>query len=205
MVFVLVLIWPIVKRLTRNQLTWIFLIISIACEVLFSVIHLSDNIYRLLSVRYLFIIPLALSWVNEGVVLTKSNTILSIISIVAVLFFSMSSLNLEPFFFQTGWATHRWICYFYLPTILTYLLWILSLKICRFEYFYSFIKMIGKSSYEIYLLQMFVFVLFPADGMEYISTSLVRIPLRVILTFSISIIGGIILNKYIQKKTVVHK
>lgn len=196
---ILVLIWSFVKKLSRIQLTWAFLSLSIGCEVLFSLIQLPDSIYRLLAVRYLFLIPLSLIWIETGVVLTFKNVALSIISIGAVIFFSFSKMDLEPLFYNTGWATHRWICYFYLPILLTYLLWLLFKWLNKYQLLSSIIQQIANSSYEIYLIQMLVFVLVPASRLNFIQSAYVRISIWILLTFTLSITGGLLFNRFEQR------
>lgn len=196
---ILVLIWPLVQKLTRKQLTIILLILSIGCEVLFSLIDLPDFIYRLLAVRYLFLVPLAFIWIEEGVVLNVKNVILSIVSIFAVIFFRFFKFDLEPFFYNTGWATHRWICYFYLPILLTYVLYLLFKLISKSECLSKMINKVAKSSYEIFLIQMIVFVFCPIDRLSFIQSSLFRLPIWMLLTFVLSIIGGIMMNWIMQK------
>ena len=195
----LVWIWPLVKKLARIQLTCLFLFLSIGCEILFSVINLPDFVYRLLAIRYLFLIPLALVWIDKGVELNVKNVALSVVSIASVVFFSFSNLNLEPFFYQTGWATHRWICYFYLPILLTNVLWIVFNQVKRVDMISSAIKEVARCSYEIYLAQMLVFVVFPMSRLSFIQSSYIRLPIWMILTFAISILGGILLNRAEQR------
>lgn len=197
---VLVLIWPLVKVFSRKQLTWFFLLLSVGFEILFSIVHLPDNIYRLLAVRYLFLIPLALLWVNEGVVLSTKNVILSFISIGAVLFFAYFKVDLEPVFFNTGWSFHRWPCYYYLPILFTYLMWVIYKRICDLGKTTSIIKIIARSSYEIYLIQMIVFSLLTYNQFIFIRNDYLRLFIWITTTFSISIIGGILFRILIDNK-----
>lgn len=198
MAFILVLLFPLVKKLSRLQLLLYVLLFSVGCEVLFSLIDLPDAIYRLLAFRYLFLIPLAFYWIDNDVKINTFNVLLSVISIVAVIFFSFSDVDLEPLFYNTGWKTHRWICYFYLPILLTYVLWGLYNILKEKKWLFSIIKEIAKSSYEIYLVQMMVFVLVPINRLIFIQSDLIRTPIWIILTFVLSITGGIILNKIVQ-------
>ena len=158
-----------------------------------------------MAIRYLFLIPLTLRWINEGVVLNAKNIALSLMSIIAVLFFSYSHFNLEPFFYQTSWATHRWICYFYLPTLLTYALWLVFNRIRRTEWIISVVKELAKSSYEIFLAQMLVFVVLPYKCFDCIQSIMLSLPLWMITTFVLSITGGIALNRLTQKVLLVKK
>ena len=202
MAFILVWIWPLIMKLTRKQLTLVFLLFSIGCEILFSVVNFPDSVYRLLAVRYLFLIPLAMIWVNEGVVLNFKRVFLSILSVSAVIFFCYTKYDLEPFFYNTAWSFHRWICYFYLPILLTWLLWKLYIYIYIYmknnEKMMIVCKNIAKCSYEIYLVQMMVFIMLPGC-VSFIHIDMVRIPLWMLLSLSFSIIGGIVLNKILQR------
>jgi hypothetical protein len=127
------------------------------------------------------------------------SVLLSIVSIGAVIFFSYTSYNLEPLFYQTGWAFHRWICYFYIPILLTYVLWLVYNPIKKLEKLSIAIKEIAKCSYEIYLFQMLVFVVLPSSRLNFIQSIYLRLPLWIILTFVISIVGGILLNRILPK------
>lgn len=195
MALILVIVWPLFLKLGRRKLIWLCLLFSVGCEILFSLIDLPDTIYELLAVRYLFLIPLAIPWINEGVVLNRENVVLSIISIGAVVFFSFTKVDLEPIFFNTGWATHRWICYFYLPVLLTYALWLGFKIIRRSSVLFALVKTVANSSYEIYLIQMFVFVFLPYSTFDFISNTFVRLSIWMVLTFALSLLGGIILNR----------
>lgn len=205
MAIIFVLIWPLVKKLTLSQLTLVFLLFSVGCEVLFSVINLPDAVYRLLAVRYVFLIPLAYGWVKQGVVLNVKSIALSLISIAAVVFFSYNETNLEPFFYNTGWTTHRWICYFYIPVLLTYLLWLLFNRMRNVNWVSSIVKELARSSYEIFCVQMLVFVVLPITRFTFIQSTLVRVPVWMILTFALSVVGGVSFNRLLQKVFVVQR
>ena len=193
------ILWPLVKRFSHNQLTFFFVALSIGFEILFSIIHLPDSIYRLLAVRYLFLIPLAQLWINDGVVLNKKNVILSLLSIGAVLFFAYNRFDLEPLFFNTGWSYHRWPCYYYLPILLTYLLWTVYKRINNYSIASSVIRVIATSSYEIYLIQMVVFSLITNDLFLFIRNGYLRLFIWIATTFSLSIVGGILYRRLIDK------
>lgn len=196
--FLLALIWPLTQKLTRNQLLLLFIIISVCGEILFSLIKLPDYIYRLLAFRYLFIIPLALIWVDEGVVLDGKNIVLSILSIASVFLLGISSNVFEPFIYNTTWTTHRWMCYYYLPIFLTYFLWVILKLIGRTKRLLHTVQIIAKSSYDIFLIQMLVFWFIPEQRMSFINSLVLRSSIWMILTFLLSIIGGLLLNQIRQ-------
>ena len=152
--FLLVIIWPWLNRLTLKQSLYAFLIVSVGFEILFSAINCPEALYRLLCTRYLFLVPLALIWVRKGVVLNWKTILLSLLSISAVLFFVFTNFDLEPIFFNTKWKFHRWICYFYLPFLMTYVLYLVWIKIKSINWIDNLIKWAATRSYEIFLAQM---------------------------------------------------
>ena len=191
--FLLVILWQWLKQLSLNQALIAFLILSICFEVLFSIINLPDKIYRLLCVRYLFLIPLGIMWIKKGVLLNKKNVLLSILSIIAVLFFAFTNYDLEPFFFNTGWKTHRWLCYFYLPTLLTYGLYLIWERIKQLQIVEKVVKWTAARSYEIFLSQMAVLVCLSFAVFSMVLDGIVGFSIWAIIVFSLSLfLGGVI-------------
>ena len=151
-----------------------FLIISIGFELLFSVVNLPDWLYRLLCVRYLFLIPLGMIWIEKGAEINWKTILLSVLSIVAVLFFVFTEYNLEPFFYNTGWEFHRWICYFYLPFLLTYGLYLMWNKIKTSNWIENATKWTAARSYEIFLAQMAVLACFSVSFLTFVPNNIIR-------------------------------
>lgn len=89
---------------------------------------------------------------TNGIGMNRWRWGMSVTSIIALLVFTYVKPNLEPLFFETGWSRHRWICYPYAAYLLLWLVHCvyktLSQKVVRY------INMIGKASYEIFLVQM---------------------------------------------------
>ncbi len=188
--FLLVLLWPWFRRLSLNQALGFFLIISVGFEYIFSVIDCPDWLYRLLCVRYLFLIPLGMIWIEKGVELNWKTIVPSVLSIIAVLFFVFTKYDLEPFFYNTGWATHRWICYFYIPYLLTYGLYIVWERTKVSPFVEQTTKWLATRSYEIFLAQMAVLVCLSYDYFECISNHLIRFVAWALLAFALSLIMG---------------
>lgn len=189
----LVVLWPWLKKLSIRQALCIFLAISVCFEILFSVISLPDWVYRLLCVRYLFLMPLGMVWIEKGVEINWKTTALSVLSIVAVLFFVFTKYDLEPFFYNTGWEIHRWICYSHLPFLLTYCLFLIWNKIKKSSWIENAIKWTAARSYEIFLAQMVVFACFSASALAFLSNSHIRFATWAIASFIFSLlIGGLI-------------
>lgn len=167
--------------------------VSVGFEVLFSVIDFPGWLYRLLCIRYLFLIPLGMIWIEKGVVLNWKTIVLSVLSIVAVLFFVFTKYDLEPFFYKTGWKTHRWICYFYLPFLLTYGLSLAWNMFKRMTWIENSTKWIAARSYEIFLAQMAVFACFSVSVLAFVSNSLIRFAIWASVCFFFSLLlGGLI-------------
>ena len=158
-------------------------------EILFSFIDLPDGIYRLLSVRYF----LGWMWVKEGIIINWKSITLSFISLLSIIYFEYFSTNEEPWFFSTGWKFHRWPCYYYTAVLGVYLLNIIFQTIKNNEFIKKWIGYLATCSYEIFLVQMAVCSLLPQ--LSFIPSTMLRIGIRIILIFSISILGGIMVNK----------
>ena len=193
MAILLVAIWPWLMKRTIKQALLSFLIISVGFEVLFSIINLPEWIYRLLCVRYLFLIPLGMIWIEKGVELNRKAVLLSLLSIAAVLFFVFTNHDCEPLFYNTGWKTHRWICYFYLPSLLTYGLFLVWEKVKQSNCVENAVRWVATRSYEIFLAQMAVFACFSISALSFASGGLVRFAIWALLTFICSLLlGGLI-------------
>lgn len=191
--FLLVIIWSWLRRLSLNQaLVW-FLIFSLGFEILCSVIDCPEWLYRLLCVRYLFLIPLGMIWIEKGVTINRNTVIISFLSIVAVLFFMFTNYDLEPFFFNTGWKTHRWICYFYLPILLTYVLYLVWNSMKENPVIEKAVKWTAARSYEIFLSQMAVLVCLPFAYLSVLLKGLVGFSIWAVLVLTLSLFfGGVI-------------
>ena len=195
---ILPLMWPFIINASKRVLFFAFLTVSIAFEVYFSIIDFSDSIYRLLAVRYLFLIYLAYNlWVKGDVIISRKTILWSSVSIAFVLFFVFTDYDLEPFFFNTGWKFHRWICYYYVASLLTYVLWKVYQIIQKVNWFDNFTRILGQCSYEIYLMQMVVFTFFGSDNISLIYNIYIRTPLYMVFTTSLSIWLGVLLKKQV--------
>ncbi len=198
--FLLPLLWSFVSKASKYVQLFTFLFMSVGFEVLFSIINLPDCIYRLLATRYFFLIYFAYNWwVRDGVVINVKTLVMSLLSISAILFFIFTDINLEPVFFNTDWKIHRWICYYYVASLLVYVVWFIYKKVGKVKWLDSLIRMVGRCSYEIYLMQMLVFV-FLGGRLNFISETLLRVPLYMILTTSLSLLLGIGCKMYVIDK-----
>lgn len=111
---ILPLVGRLIRRLPSAYLLFLSFIICEGLEVFLSMIHFPDSAYRLLCLRYLFIIYLAWGWVNKGIVINIKSIVLSLISVLAIIYFEYISVNDEPLFYSTSWSFHRWPCYYWI-------------------------------------------------------------------------------------------
>lgn len=189
----------ILKKYYREGQICLFMIaISSLLEFICVYTHIPEWFYRLLFFRYFFLIYLGYSWVEKGINLNRSTLLLSIVSITFILLFTYTSANFEPFFFKTDWKINHWISYFYVAYLFMFLL--------RFCYNFinetlkSFICLMGRYSYDIFLLQMFVFTFFPSERLlEIVGNKYVSLILTVIFTVSLSILPVILWKRWKEK------
>ena len=107
----------LINRIPRQYHIVTVLLICEGFEVLLSFVDFPDRIYRLLAIRYLFLIYLGYLWVKDGIKWNKRTILLSLLSLAFVAYFNLWSGNTEPFFYHTSWSYHRWPCYYYVAVL----------------------------------------------------------------------------------------
>lgn len=177
----------------------IFLLICEFTEIFFSIIDLPEALYRLLAMRYIFLIYLGWLWVKEGILVNYITIILSLISLSSVVYFEYFSVSDEPYFFSTGFKFHRWPCYFYVSYGLTVLLHILWSKFDRYFYFQKAYKFLAAASYEIFLVQMSLFYFIKPDSfLSFIPSYTLRFLIWAVVLCFLSIAMGGCLNNVLH-------
>lgn len=166
-------------------------------EILPSVTNMPDSIYRLLAIRYFFLIYLGWIWVKDGIVINTKTIILSLISMATIIYFEYFHTSTEPWFYDTGWKCHRWPCYFYVSHLLCYLIYLLYHKVSNNQLIMKSVKLLAKCSYEIFLLQMVILSIFPA--MTFIEDKYLRFGIRTTIIFILCIYGGYLFNGIYSK------
>lgn len=181
----------VLNRLNRKQLIWFFLILAEGLELICSLMQLSAWIYRLLAIRYLFLILLGWLWVKDGIKLNRRMIFLSVVSASSILYFEYVAvffhIDNEPWFFNTAWTFHRWPCYYFCANGLVYLLHAIWQWLNKSEKINCIIKELAKSSYEIFLVQMCVCY----------AIRILHIPVvaGILIAWIISLVGGIAFNR----------
>lgn len=186
-----------------------FLCICEAFEMLFSVIDMSDRIYRLLAVRYIFLLYLAWIWIKTGIVINRLTTILSVLSFIAIVYFEYFSVDDEILFYKTAWKFHRWPCYFFVANGGVYLLRLLFDFLQNNPFIMKIISLLAKCSYEIFLIQMFVLYVYPDSFINELQiikdidhrliAVLIQSILKMIIVFTLSIYLGYYFNLYYNR------
>lgn len=170
------------------------IIICEGLEILTSLLHISDGLYRLLSIRYFFLIYLGWIWVKKGIVLNTKTVLLSLFSMATIIYFEYFYKATEPWFYDTAWRTHRWPCYYYVSILLCGILyWVYHLTKSN-PLVLSITKILSKCSYEIFLVQMVAIPFLPP--LSFVHDELLQHVLKIIFIFIISIVGGFYFNKY---------
>lgn len=168
----------------------LILIVSILCNILCSVLRFPPNIYRLLCVRYLFLSAIAWVWIYRMQFNRFLIYGLSVCSLVYLEFIAGS--DPQPFVYEGGWSSQNYPIYFWTYSLIIGLLYLYSkikhLKIRRL------ICWMGCNSWEIFVMQMFVFGCF-RPGMCNIFSSTLNQVIYVFVTLTASIIPIVIYEK----------
>ena len=195
MAILLPLIYPFITRIPQKWLILLFIFICESLEVICSLVNLPDWIYRLLAVRYLFLVYLSLEWIRNGIVFNLKMLIFSLLSLAAIVYFRYYSINDEPLFFNTAWKTARWPCYYYVANLYVWILHWIWRGLSVMPNALKWVKVIASSTYEIYLVQMSVIFLFNVNYLgRFIEGSRCRLVVWAIVVWCISIGVGVLIN-----------
>ena len=159
MAFVIPLFASLFGKFSTKWLLVIFLILSQLVENVCSLTHCPDNIYRILFFRYIFLIFLGYLLATKGLVLNKLTITAGICSMLFIYLFAYLGYNMEPLFCTSLvlWPLCHWVCYIYIAYFFLAFLKYSYTKLITYIHFLSYIKNIGKYSYEIYLFQIFYY------------------------------------------------
>ena len=188
----------------NNVLLIIFVIVCECLEIFCSIYKIPDGIYRLLAIRYFFLIYLGREWVDKGIIINKKMFLLSIISLCSIIYFSYFSFNNEPWFFNTAWRYHRWPCYYYVANLLVLMLNLLWNKIKNIRLLCIIIKNLASSTYEIYLAQMAIIYLFKYNSLKFINNIYIQYVIWFFIVWFISLSMGIVTHKYVINRFIQH-
>lgn len=193
--FLLPFMVHLMHRMSDRVLFWLFTSLCVALEILCSSIQMSEPLYRLLAIRYLYLIYLGYLWVKKGIILNNLTLSLSGVSIVFILLFTYTSINWEPLFYDSGWKIYHWVSYFYVAYLFVVILSFIYTHIGK--KIKDLLCMMGKYSYEIFLMQMFLFSFLPsAKWMDFIGNIYITSFLRVLLSVILSVFPILVYKHY---------
>ena len=166
--FLIPLFKPLLEKLNLTASLIVFIGISTLFEVICSVTDISNVWYRVLFFRYFFILWLAFYISNFKFKLNFVTILFSIISIMFIIVENYFNYNFEPLIFSSLWKGFHWPAYFYIVFILIPVLKLVFSKIVnsRLSSLSTLIERFGLYSYEIFLLQMFVFSFFTGETVK---------------------------------------
>lgn len=193
------LVKPIFNKFSKRTLLILFLLLSESLEILCSTINLPDKVYRLLAFRYVFLIYLGWLWVKDGVIINSKTILLSILSLIAIVYFGYFAGDIEPFFFNTAWRCQRWPCYFVMANMwigILYWIWNWCKKSNEVQ---KIVKTLANSSWEIFLAQMLFIGLITSETFDFIGNAYLSLLARMIAIFVVSLIVGISVRKLIDR------
>ena len=155
------------RKIGNAWLLLFFITISQVLECFCCVLSIPDKVYRLLFVRYFFLLYLGYLLAIEGLKINKVTLLVSLVSLCCLVEFRYVDFNLRPFFYTgtDGWRTCHWICYFYMCYGLLYVIHLSYIKVLKTDYktlswIRSCILKVGQCSYQIFLIQMLYFSVF---------------------------------------------
>lgn len=139
----------------------LFIILSQCLEWTCIFIEIPEPAYRLSCLRYIFLIYFGFLWTSNHIcrTITVPQTIAALLSMVILTVIYYTDSSLHPFLHDSAWRTFHWVCYFYVAMLLPRIIWWIYLRIPANVK--NLIVEAGRYSYEIFLWQMMVFVLFP--------------------------------------------
>jgi len=149
---------PFFRYIKGSWLTIIFLLLAVGGEVACSVVQMPEWMYRLLFIRYVFLIYLGYLLVEKGVVLNIVTLTLSVVSLIVLYHLEIKEVDWSPWLYDSkGWRAFHWICYFYIAYPMLYILCKVFYRLPANGFLENTICALGSHSYAIYIFQLFYF------------------------------------------------
>lgn len=172
-----------------------FIVISQCAEWICMYMEIPESIYRLTCLRYILLLYLGYVWTTNKISrsLTKHQIVLSLASLVILLVLYYTTGSLKPLLFDTDWRVFHWVSYFYVALLLPWILWKIFSIIPQKNR--KLMALLGKCSYEVFLIQMMIFAIYPK---RLLSTGNGHIDYIVffIVTILVSSLSAIYWNRY---------
>lgn len=154
-------LYPVFKSYKTNLsfLCLFFILISQSLE--FACIYggISDRIYRLIFIRYIYLFFLGFVLAHKGFVINISNITIGLVCLIATSCIVYTNFDFGSFLISYPNSVCHWFCYIYIAFLLFPLLKILYYLIKEITFIKNIIIKFGIHSYDIFLFQMVYFAL----------------------------------------------
>lgn len=201
---------PVFKKLHTIPLAIFFIIFSQMLEIIYNVTNMPVWIYRLLFFRYIFLVYLGYILVTKGFSINKKTICLSVISLSCFLFFNYWDTDLSPFFVTDApsWRSCHWLCYIYMCYLLLFIINKIYGGLFCYEKLLAFIQQAGRYSYDIFLFQMFYFVVIHPYVMNVVffisGVASITSMLSMLIAMAVCIVPVIWYKEYRRKSCINH-
>ena len=145
----------IFRKVKGPKLLLLFIFLSTIIEIVGANI-IPTRIYRLLFLRYLFLIYLGYILVVKGIKINIKTKLIAIIGMGATILFYYYDIYLYPFTYQKI-SICNWVCYLYIIFGFLEILKQVYSHLTKNQFINNALQWIGIPSYEIFLIQMLVF------------------------------------------------
>lgn len=156
MALVLPLIAILFDKFKRPVLLLLFILTAQLLEICCCLTDMPGWLYRLCFFRYFFIIYLGYLLATRGFTINIRTIVLSFLCFLCVCFFTFKAMDLRPVFYtgMKAWKQCHWPCYIYMCFILLPIFKRSWMLLQHHNSVATYIKLMGKYSYEIFLFQM---------------------------------------------------
>lgn len=205
MALLIPLMRPVCDRLGKWKSLLLFVLLCESIEIICSITNLPDSAYRLLCLRYIMLIWFGWMWVHEGIVMNIKMIVASIISLCIIIYLEYFGGDHEPWLYDTVWATHRWICYFWVSWLFVWMLHGVYRWLSCKAFVERSVRVLAAASYEVFLIQMAYYAIIPFCRLAFITNVVMHYVIWFMLAFVVSIAGGVGLYRlekfFMDKKT----
>lgn len=171
---------------------FILLLICIALNVVCVRVGISDSLYRLICIRYLFLAVPAYMLLDINKYKKPIVCIMVLASILFLVYYY--KLDLSPWVLDFGWASQQWPSYFWTMALFMVLMAIAS-KMPSSNIIFRMVCWMGENSWIIFLAQMFILAQIGSGSLGFIDNSVVRFISFTIAIIILSIIPAFLFDK----------
>lgn len=186
-------LYKVLNLKVRNVGTLIILLICLVANVVCSFTHIPDWLYRLLCIRYLFLSVIAWIWLHISDYNRYLLFSLGAMSLAFLLLIIYGWHNTQPLVYLGQWSSQNYPVYFW--TLL--LVFALQYSFSRIQHtrLCSFVCWLGRNSWEIFVVQMFILASVKSAVGRLVLPSVIEQTVIVIVGISAAIVPVVLLRK----------